>query len=70
MVDSGLTGPEIHRIERKKGALTPEKAQEFRGSVEAADAAAWSHVVEGSGLADVQPTDLRTVFRQMPGLSA
>lgn len=52
----------------RAGALTPDGAQAFRGFVEDAGVDEWRLVIGRSGVADVQPEELRKVYRQMHGL--
>jgi hypothetical protein len=51
------------------GPLTPETTTRFKSYVESADERAWGSVVERSGVAGVNAADIRTVLRQMQGLS-
>lgn len=53
----------------RRGAITPERASEFKEFVEVADANDWRKVAARTPLAGaVDPADLRAVVRQMQGL--
>jgi helicase len=51
------------------GPLTPDTARAFQSYVESADEATWDGVIARAGVRDVQPADIRSVFRQMQGLA-
>jgi hypothetical protein len=51
------------------GPLTPATTTRFKTYVESADERAWGSVVERSGVAGVNASDIRNVLRQMQGLS-
>jgi succinate dehydrogenase flavin-adding protein (antitoxin of CptAB toxin-antitoxin module) len=52
------------------GALTPDTTSRFREFVESSDSDVWRRIVERSELAgDVDPEDVRYVWRKMSGLT-
>jgi helicase len=54
----------------KFGSLTPDATSQFRDFVESSDAAVWSQIVSRSELAgEIDPQDVRQVWRKMSGLS-
>lgn len=58
----------IYREEH--GKLSPDTSSQFRDFIETADSTTWSKVVSRSSLANsVSAADLRTVWRQMQGLT-
>jgi hypothetical protein len=53
----------------RAGTLTPESAQEYRSFVEEATVDDWRTVVSRSGVAGIEAQEIRSVYRQMQGLT-